>query len=150
MTAVTACTVPEGSLLAAFGGPQDYRDCFCRDVQGAVSLSEFMERFYTSTAFVPERFVLKAIAGPSSRADARAFARGEADRFGAWEMVERRSSEALALSKGTNTASWFYVDPQGARTRLYFGSWVGNLGQSGWRFMEQAHVWYSRVLLGGV
>lgn len=219
MAKVTGCDVPAGSLLARFGGQgdakaQDYRDCFYRDVPNfdgrEVTLAEFIERFYRSAAFLPERLVLKAIAGPSSRAVARAFARGETDRFGAWEMVERRSAtsgpqgrpparsdategrvsedslrgrtappaleakqtkldEALLESRGTGTASWFAVEPIALKqrsgsaekdssssaavahkTRLYFGSWVGNLEQSGWRSMLRAHLWYSRWLLGGV
>ena len=171
MAKVTACDVPEGSLLAGFGGPEDYRDCFYRDVPGEVSLSEFIERFYRSAAFLPERLVLRVLGTPASSADARAVARGEAERFGAWEMVERRSqSEALLHSKDTNTASWFKVEPVDGRsrpssssgceaqpqaepigqTRLYFGSWVGGIDKSGWRSMLRAHVWYSRWLLGGV
>ena len=60
MTKVIACDVPEGSLLAAFGGQrdekaQDYRDCFYRDVPGEVTLGEYIERFYCSAAFRPER-----------------------------------------------------------------------------------------------
>ncbi|WP_234033139.1 hypothetical protein [Erythrobacter rubeus] len=187
--------MPPGSLLAAFGGPEDYRDCFIRDVPnvdgGEVSLAQFIERFYSSTAFLPERLILKALGTPASRADIRALARGETDRFGAWRVVERRdhnaggevaehgpagsasptgrpqarkgrgnrSAEALRKtrleeilleSKDTNTASWFAVEPRKDGTRLYFGSWVGGIDQSGWRGLMHAHVWYSRVLLGGV
>ena len=205
MHGVNACDVPEGSLLAEFGGPQDYRDCFYRDVPGEVSLPQFIERFYCSAAFRPERAVLRLLGTPAREADARALARGESDRFGAWKLVERRSangsglvaehgptgsaraeaksktqlakghlqgrpqaregrgkrSEALLHSKDTNTASWFAIEPLQSssskaigqtktRTRLLFGSWVGNLEQSGWRSLQAAHVWYSKVLLGGV
>ena len=162
MSAVIDCHVPEGSLLATFGGPADYRDCFYRDVMGAVALPDFIERFYCSGAFLPERMILRAIAGPSTRADARAFARGETDRFGAWKLVERtdlsscsaavgrKNAEALFHSKDTGTASWFAVEPQEQGTRLLFGSWVGGIGDSGWKSMLRAHVWYSRFLLGAV
>ncbi|MEO1189250.1 MAG: hypothetical protein AAFW60_09255 [Pseudomonadota bacterium] len=94
MAKVTACDVPEGSLLAEFGGPGDYRDCFMREVPNTngrdVSLADFIERFYGSAAFLPERGLLKLLGTRASRADARALARGEADRFGAWKLVERR------------------------------------------------------------
>ena len=154
MASVTECPVPEGSLLAKFGGPGDYRDCFMRDVPNAdgreVTLADFIERFYCSAAFLPERMILRAISGPSSRADARAFARGEADRFGAWRLVERNETEMLALSRETNTASWFKVEPHGQKTRLLFGSWVGGIDNSRWRAMLRAHVWYSRFLLAGM
>ncbi|EAQ28823.1 hypothetical protein NAP1_14528 [Erythrobacter sp. NAP1] len=162
MSTVTACDVPEGSLLAQFGGPEDYRDCFWRDVAGEVTLAQFIERFYSSTAFLPERLILKALRTPASSADIRALAKGETDRFGAWRLVERRearsssgavgreNAQVLLESKDTNTASWFCVEPREGGTRLYFGSWVGGIDQSGWRAMLAAHVWYSRVLLGGV
>lgn len=188
--AVTACDVPEGSLLAGFGGPQDYRDCFAREVAGEVTLADYIERFYCSAAFRPERMVLGLIGSNASSSDARAVARGETDRFAVWEVIGRRpgdrkgasssSSEAigqqerppagpqgrgdrsadalrtpktredteiLLLSKDTNTASWLSVQPLPQSTRLLFGSWVGNLEQSWWRFMATPHQWYSRVLL---
>ena len=157
MATVTASPVPEDSLLAAFGGPGDYRDCFTRDVAGDVSLSEFIERFYCSAAFRPERMVLGLLGRGASNADAKAVARGETDEFCVWKVTERRETEALLDSKRTGTASWFAVEPLpsssaavGQQTRLYFGSWVGNLDQSGWKAMLQPHVWYSRFLLGGV
>ena len=201
MARVIACDVPAGSLLAGFGGPDDYRDCFCREVAGAVSLAAFIERFYCSAAFRPERIVLGLIGRGASNADARALARGETDRIAVWEVIERRSAtsgpqgrsrsrrrrrpqatckparsdategrvseesprgrmappaseaqqtdEILLLSKSTGTASWLAVEPlDDGRTKLLFGSWVGNLGQSGWRFMGMPHQFYSWVLLG--
>lgn len=153
MARVSACEVPEGSLLAQYGGPGDYRDCFCREVPGEVTLGKYIERFYSSMAFAPERMILSLIGrakGWDASADAiRALARGEADRFAAWEVVERTPDQILLLSKDTNTASWLSVEPTSAGIRLLFGSWVGGIDQSGWRVMLAPHVWYSRVLLGG-
>ncbi|WP_421989588.1 hypothetical protein [Qipengyuania sp.] len=160
MAGVTACDLPEGSLLAAFGGAQDYRDCFCREVAGTVTLEEFIKRFYCSTAFRPERIVLGLIGRGASNIDAKALAHGQADAIAVWKVVERREDEILLESKGTGTASWLAVEPlqsgfgavgaKTPRTRLLFGSWVGNLEQSGWRVMQRPHQWYSRFLLGGV
>ena len=162
MSAVTPCDVPEDSLLARYGGPADYRDAFYRDVAGLVDLAHYLYRFYRSTAFLPERMVLHTITRRASSADARAIARGETDTFGVWRVVERtdlssssgavgrEDAEALLESKGTGTASWFKVEPAGDTTRLYFGSWVGNLDQSGWKALQGAHVWYSKFLLGSV
>ena len=85
MANVTACDLPEASLLAKFGGPMDYRDCFLREVSGKVTLEAYIERFYSSMAFAPERVILSLIGrskGWNASADAiRALARGEADRF---------------------------------------------------------------------
>ncbi|ALE17556.1 hypothetical protein AMC99_02281 [Altererythrobacter epoxidivorans] len=192
MGSVRQVEVSPDSLLARYGSAQDYRDCFAREVAGHVTLEQFIERFYCSAAFRPERIVLGLIGRGASNADARALARGETDRFAVWEVVERSDlpsgskavgherHEILLHSKDTGTASWLAVSSGSAAigqtgtslssgavgqtgtssssaavgqsrnpgtTTLYFGSWVGNLGQSGWRFMQQAHVLYSRVLL---
>ena len=194
MARVSACEVPEGSLLAQYGGAGDYRDCFVREVPGEVTLEQYIERFYSSMAFAQERMILSLIGrakGWDASGDAiRALARGEAERFAAWEVIERQSAtsgpqarpgarsdatvgrvseesprgrmappapeaqtynsdQILLLSKDTNTASWLSVQPVGSNTKLLFGSWVGRIEQSGWRVMLSAHVWYSRVLLGG-
>ena len=150
MSPIRAVPVPPDSLLAAFGGPESYRDCFTRDVAGTLTLPQLIERFYTSTAFLPERLVLKLLGKPAARTDAKRLAQGETGSFGVWQVAARRESEILLDSKPTGTASWLAVEPLDTGTRLYFGTWVGNIDRSGWKPMEQAHLWYSRALLGGV
>lgn len=160
MAKLRAIAVPEGSLLARFGGAQDYRDAFCREVAGDVTLGAFITRFYCSAAFRPERVLLGLLGHGASSADAEALAKGETDRFAVWKVVERRETEILLHSPGTGTASWLAVEgppsssseavgQTSAGRKLLFGSWVGALDQSGWRFMLRPHQWYSRVLLGG-
>jgi hypothetical protein len=97
MFGVSACELPEDSLIAQFGGPGDYRDCFCREVAGTVTLPEYIERFYCSMAFRPERLVLGLLGRGASNEDARELARGEINRFGVWEMVEGRSATRKAV-----------------------------------------------------
>jgi hypothetical protein len=150
MATVKAIDLPEHSLLAEFGKEGDYRDCFKRDVPGEVSLEDFIHRFYCSRVFLPERLILKAMRTPASSADARALAQGKTDRFGVWEVVERQADEVLLNSKRTGTASWLAVESLGNGTRLFFGSWVGSIGESGWRALLEPHVWYSRELLSAV
>ena len=147
---IESIPVPEGSLLAEYGGPEDYRDCFARIVPGDVSLEQFIQRFYRSMAFLPERLILKAIRAPASSNDAIALARGDTDRFGVWKVAQRQENQILLESKSTGTASWLCIEPTEKGTRLIFGSWVGNLEQSGWRVLQTAHVWYSRELLSAV
>lgn len=162
MTKVTEVPVPEDSLLAGFGNDADYRDCFIRDVPGDVSLEAYLERFYCSRAFLPERLVLKALGKPASSADAHALAAGKTERFGVWQVAGRREArssggtvahsrtEALLNSKPTGTASWFAVEPVDTGTRLYFGSWVGSINDSGWNALLRPHLWYSQELLAAV
>ena len=115
-----------------------------------VTLADYIERFYCSMAFRPERLVLGLIARGATDADARALARGETDRIAVWEVVERDDKQILLHAKGTGTASWLAVEPGPSSTRLLFGSWVGNLKQSWWRFTAHPLQWYSRALLAGV
>ena len=150
MTTVREIPVPEGSLLEGYGGEEDYRDCFVRDVPGDVSLEDLIYRFYSSRAFLPERLVLKALGKPASSADARALADGKSDRFGVWQVAGREADQALLESKSTGTASWFAVAAIDAGTRLYFGSWVGSINESGWNALRKPHLWYSRELLAAV
>ena len=150
MPQVREVPVPESSLLAAYGNESDYRDCFVRDVPADVSLEDYIHRFYRSRAFLPERLVLKALGKPASSADARELADGKTDRFGVWAVFERQADQILLESKPTGTASWFAVEPVEGGTRLFFGSWVGSIGESGWKSMLEPHLWYSRALLEAV
>ena len=61
MSTVEAAPLPSDSLLAKHAGPEDYTDCFVRTVPGEISLSEYITRFYSSWAFLPERKVLSLI-----------------------------------------------------------------------------------------
>lgn len=144
--------VPAGSLLAAFGKAEDYRDCFARTVEGAVSLDAFIERFYCSMAFQPERLALSLIGRGASNDDARAVASGKAETFAAWDVMERRENEILLRDFQGATASWLSVqisaDP--ASTRLMFGSWVGGPESRAVKALMGFHVLYSKVLLRGV
>lgn len=146
----TQIAVPPDSLLASFGGPQDYRDCFARSVPSHITLPQFLERFYRSLAFRPEALILSLIGRNALGDRAKQLATGKTDQFGVWKVVERQDQQILLESRPTGTASWFAVEPLGeGQTRLLFGSWVGNLDQSGWRGLQSAHVWYSRFLLDG-
>ena len=96
---VSACEVPESSLLTQFGGPEDYRDCFCREVAGEVTLEQYIERFYCSMAFRPERIVLGLMGRGASNEDARKLARGERGRAIAG-LGGVRDRSCLALTAG--------------------------------------------------
>lgn len=150
MSQVRQIDVPPDSLLAQFGDETSYRDCFARNVPGIVTLPQLIERFYGSVVFAPERAVLGLLGKPVSSAAAENLASGTAECFGVWKVVGRRQDQILLESKGTGTASWLSVQRGKDETRLLFGSWVGNIGQSGWRALLKAHLWYSRALLGGV
>ncbi|MEO1221334.1 MAG: hypothetical protein AAFY42_08290 [Pseudomonadota bacterium] len=155
MAKVTEIPVPEGSLLAQFGPPpgltaEPYRDCWSRTEPGEVTLEQFIERFYCSRTFRPERMLLGLIGRGGSSEDARRLARGEVQSFAAWNVVERRERELLMQDFSGATASWLSVEALEGSTRLMFGSWVGRADSPLVRALMPFHSWYSRVLLGGV
>ncbi len=150
MAQVTPVSVPQGSLLASFGEPHHYRDCFMREEVGAVTLPDFIERFYCSWAFRPERLALGAIGKGASSDDARALARGEVDSFAAWNLIERDETQILMQDFQKRTASWLCVEPTGGATKLYFGSWVGEPDHPAMKALMGFHIAYSKVLLGAV
>lgn len=174
MSAANPCDVPKGSLLAEFGPESAYRDCFYRDQSHAsgqpTTLEAFVTRFYSSAAFRPERFILGLVGHAGSDADAQALARGEADQFAVWRVVERRGpspigepgetdaptgaptsaptgGELLLQDKTGATASWLSVQPRETHTRLLFGSWVGRPDKPLVKALMPFHRWYSRRLL---
>ncbi|MDJ0641588.1 MAG: hypothetical protein QNJ15_02115 [Erythrobacter sp.] len=149
MMKVDAVPVPEGSLLAEFGSPAAYRDCFRRQAGEAVSLEQLIERFYSSPAFRPERILLGLIGKGADDTDAKAVARGETGQFAAWNVVDRRQDEILLQDFRGSTASWLCVRKQADKTDLLFGSWVGEPDRTVVKALLPFHRWYSRMLLRG-
>ncbi|WP_298471282.1 hypothetical protein [uncultured Erythrobacter sp.] len=150
MAKVENITIPRGSLLAEFGPAEAYRDCFQCEVPGQVSLTQFIERFYCSVAFRPERIVLGLIGKGANNSDVQELASGAADSFAAWKVIERRDDEILLQDFRGTTASWLSVKPHDKTTTLLFGSWVGQPDRGIVKTLMPFHRWYSRVLLGGV
>ncbi len=149
MTKLEATALPEGSLLAKFGAREAYRDCFRREEPGHIALEQFVERFYCSPAFRPERLLLGLIGKGASNVDAQLLAKGATQRFAAWSVVERTGTEILLQDFRGTTASWLCVRPLEGSTELLFGSWVGEPDRGVVKALMPFHRWYSRVLLGG-
>lgn len=137
-----------------------YTDCFSADIDGDVTLPQYVEAFLTTPLFRLERMLLATFARrPSSDEQAAGLAAGRTDLFAAWS-VERRDADQLLLRDVTGrTRTWFMVDrpvgDDGRRTRLYFGSAVVRLrdrgalaaGGPGWRLLIRLHRVYSTALL---
>jgi hypothetical protein len=119
-------------------------------VAAEVGLAEFVFAFYTSRLFGIERFLLRMlIHAPSSRAEARAVAEGTADKFAAWYVGARTSTQLLMCDRYERTRSWFCVEPNGGGgTRLRFGSAVASSARpAGFSLLLGFHVLYSQALL---
>jgi hypothetical protein len=127
MPTVHACTLPRGTLLAAYQDQGAYTDCYVTQHPGQVSHAAFVEAFYTTRLFKLERFILThAVAKPSTDAQARELAQGGRDAFAAWTVQGRTETEVLLRDYQGATCSWLMVaaseHPGASHTRLYFGS----------------------------
>src|SRR5258708_37932692 len=118
MFSITHEAVPDDALLRTFHGgthPERwgrYDDCFAVGVDRNVSLAEFVFAFYTSPLFLIERGLLRLLINtPSSRSDARAVADGTADKFAAWYVGQRTSTQLLMCDRYERTRSWFRIAP---------------------------------------
>lgn len=149
---------PPGSLLDRLAEKRGaFADAYTLRFPRAVSLSEFVEAFYTTRLFKVERALLSLLGKPSSDAMARAVARGDGERLAAWTIEAREANELLMHEDSGATRSWFKVESAAAgATTLWFGSAVvprrrgpGGEARMGWGFhaLLGFHRWYSRALL---
>lgn len=147
------CLLPDDALLAAYARAGAYTDCYAVEAKGMADLAAYVTAFYTTPIFKLERWLISRALGLSATdADALALANGIANTYSAWQ-VEGRAADQLLVASG-RTRSWFMVVPRpdGASTRLLFGSAVvprsgGGLGLS-FTALLGVHKLYSRVLLG--
>jgi hypothetical protein len=154
---VIRCELPPEALLRKYVAEGAYTDCYATEIAASVGFAEYVEAFYTTAPFKAERLVLKWLAGkPSSDADARRLARGEADAFAAWSVDARAAEQLLVCDFLRRTRSWLMIVAlDGGSTRLHFGSAVvpvgvgSGKGRLGFPFnaLLGFHHAYSRVLL---
>lgn len=150
MFGIRSVPLPPHALLASYTNSGSYTDCYSVRVDRPVSLSEFMEAFYTTRIFKLERWLLASTLRLASTDDeAKLLARGEVEQFSAWQ-VETRQVEQVVLA-AARTRSWLMVAPFDQCTTLFFGSAIvpHQNGGLGWQFtmLLSFHKVYSRVLL---
>ncbi|WP_299302731.1 hypothetical protein [uncultured Litoreibacter sp.] len=157
MTLIIKTTLPSGALHAKYSDlPGHHADCYETEVEGPVTLPQFVEAFYTGSLFKCERVILKyTVKRPSTDADARAIALGTATNFAAWDMEARNDTQLLMNDMTGATKSWFMVEPlAGGSTRLRFGSVVTPNPDTGQlprlvKPLMRFHDLYSKLLLKG-
>ncbi|MEZ5956790.1 MAG: hypothetical protein R3C27_06230 [Hyphomonadaceae bacterium] len=157
MGSITPCELPAGALLGEYAARGAYIDCFATEIAANAPFASYVEAFYTSAAFRPERWVLALIGKASNDADVRRLAYEAAPTFAAWSVEARVPDQLLLCDFLSRTRSWLMVAPIEGGVRLYFGSAVvpvgvgAGAGRLGFPFdaMVPFHRLYSRVLLSG-
>ena len=152
---IRPCELPATALLRRYDGDGGYADCFCTDLDAAVTQAAFVEAFYCTWLFRLERMVLTLAGRPASDEQVRALAAGTAEAFAAWTVEARAPDQLLLCDALGRTRSWLMCEASGPGTRLYFGSAVvprrDAAGQArmgpGFKALLGLHTLYSRALL---
>lgn len=159
MSRVRQAPLPKIALLLRYGAGVNYTDCFVLDVDLPVTLSRFVQAFYTTPLFRMERLILAAAGRPSTDAGPQALAEGKTESFAAWQVEARGPDQVLLQDMTGRTRSWFMVsarDDGRSGTCLSFGSAIvavpGRAGQAAtigpvFRALTGVHIVYSRALL---
>lgn len=156
MARITSCDLPDGALLRTYVGKGAYTDCFATDIKASAPLAAYVEAFYSSAAFRPERLLLALIGKSSNDADVRRLAHEGAESFAAWSVETSAQNQLLLCDFLSRTRSWLMVAPIDGGTRLYFGTAIVPVGfgsgggRLGFPFnaLLPFHKFYARVLLG--
>ena len=127
MVPIQKSPIPANTFLASYSIAGGYVDCYCTEIPGQISFSEYIRSFYTTLLFRLERLLLKlAVSKPSTDKEAENLADGDINMFAAWRVEKRTENELLMCDFRGRTRSWLMVTPVNtayrARTRLYFGS----------------------------
>ena len=162
MPVIGPAPIPQGSFLQRYRDEGGYADCYLAQLPGQVSQADFVTAFYTTRLFRLERWILSVFAKrPSSDDEAAELARGERDRFAAWQVERRSDNEMLLCDFSGRTRSWLMTEPvdvgaASGGTLLRFGSAVvpridpatgeRSLGPV-FRVLLGFHKLYSRLLL---
>jgi len=156
-SSINDCPLPENALLRRFAERGDYTDCFFTRIDASVAFADYVAAFYTTAAFKTERLILHWLFSlPSSDAEASQLARGEVDKFAAWNVLQRADAQVLLMDVRGRTCSWFMLAPDTTTGhRLYFGSAVinsekpssGRRMKWSYRRLLGFHRLYSRILL---
>jgi len=161
MFSIKSCPLPENALLNTYQQHGAYTDCYCTEISNAVTHSQFVHAFYTTSVFKLERLILKwVVSKPSSDEQVVLLANAETDTFAAWSVENRCENQLLLCDYQKRTRSWLMTEhvegENGIRTRLYFGSAVVPIKNTktgsasfglGFHALSWFHKIYSVVLL---
>jgi hypothetical protein len=128
MLSIEKCEVIPNTLVASFL-EKGYADSYRTEVDGHISMKDYVYKFYTSPLFKLERFILTwSVRKPSTDMQAKEISEGNTNKFAAWTLEDRRENELLMRDMADRTRSWFMVNHLGTKenpkTQLYFGTGI--------------------------
>lgn len=139
---------PEALLQRHTNDPDNYTDCFVKEVLGTVTLADFLAAFYTTPLFRLEHLILRvALRKRCINSDPRDLTNGQSTAFAAWTIEDRDKDQILLCDLLGGTHSWFMVAATEHGTRLYFGSAVTPATGIFVRLLMPFHKVYARALL---
>ena len=145
--------LPDQALLQVYATRSDcFADCYTSTLKRPINLEAYVTAFYGTRLFRTERVILGAAGFPSTDTNLAALAKGQSDRFAAWRVEALEADQILMCDRSGRTRSWLMIQPEGAGTRLFFGSAVvpkeegEELGFL-FRALLGFHKLYSRALL---
>lgn len=125
MLSIEKCSAPENTFLKNYLINGNYVDCYTTTIDQQISFSEFVFAFYTTWLFKTERLILKLLVNkPSTDLQAKQLSNNEIEKFAAWTLEDRKDNQLLLCDFVGRTRSWFMVEKDEAKTKLYFGSAV--------------------------
>lgn len=118
----------EDSFLNVYRQQRAYTDSYALDFSHGVTLSQYVEAFYSSKVFKIERWLLNCLFNCYANDElAGCLGRGEVSQFSIWTVEMRDDEQLLLCDVFQRTRSWLMCrqspDPSKG-TQLYFGSAV--------------------------
>lgn len=155
MLSIKSCSLPESALLNSYQKSDAFTDCYCTELPFAISHSQYIQAFYTTTLFRFERSMIKwLIAKPSSDAQVALLATGDIEEFSAWTVESRGENQLLLCDYQKFTRSWLMIETvekeEITHTKLYFGSAVvpkegSKPGKPSFGFIFHALAWFHKI-----
>ncbi|GLX78586.1 hypothetical protein tinsulaeT_19260 [Thalassotalea insulae] len=161
MTTICIDLLPENALSIKYAHQGAHTDCYYIDIPKKVTLTQYIEAFYTTPVFKIEHIILSIFAKKHvSNNDISALANGNSNQFSIWTVEDKSNNQILLCEFTKSTRSWLMTASlehlNQPVTRLYFGSvvvprTVSSSGKSTFGILFHVfsgfHKLYSRALL---
>ncbi|MTI09151.1 hypothetical protein [Curvivirga aplysinae] len=159
MTEVKETAIPLNSFMNFYHeSPGHHADAFVGQIDGIVTLEDYILAFFDSPIFRIERSILSLfLLRRIKQSEIKELASGRSQQFALWKTKKRNEEELLLEVGDSQIRTWFHTEQeQSNKTKLYFGSAIvpdttSKNAKEGigftFRFFMGFHKLYSRILL---